>query len=352
MRVVWWLCVCACLAHAGEWRFDGAVHFDEKVDDNLELSSPEADATDPPIDFVSELGLAGRAVFEDPSWDTDLALRLRGDLPARNTERGRIYWSPDVYVGWRLAPRHVISLSGQSDCLAEPAGDAAGVCRTYTGTAWRWHFHDDWQLRLGIEDYETTYFAGDKLSYSGSGPFLEVRAQVSDRLATWVRGSFFRYHNVFELDSDEAPQDGRHALGELGIDWIPGGGISLLLTGQYQRDDAKTEVRQVGVRAVLDDALDPVAEFNYEKLRGTALATWRANETFTFGAYGEVVRLEFTDGPERRDLRWLASGWARAALTDSGMSARLRLLTRRNQSTEDAADYTNYIVSIGLEQRW
>lgn len=342
----------AAVAHAGAWEFGGGAHTLAKYDDDRELSSPQSRTREERADFVTELGLDGRGLFQDPRWEVDLALRFRGDLPARRTDGARLYATHELYTGLRLAPTHLLSVSSQIDCFGEPWGTGDGVCRTYRAFAWRLRFADVWHLRMGLEHSDTKHFADKGPTWSGGGSFVELRVRMSESLAAWVRGTAFGYHSALLGDSEEGPEDGGRAVGGGGIEWDPGAGVALLLSGEYQFDDSDAARREPGGRVAPDEMLELDAEFNHHRVRGTALLTWRAGDTWSYGAYGEYTRVDFTGSPARLDHRWMASGWVRMALTDSGLSARLRYLTRRNHSSDDAAEYVNNVVSLGLEQRW
>jgi hypothetical protein len=80
-------------------------------------------------------------------------------------------------------------------------------------------------------------------------------------------------------------------------------------------------------------------------------ATWRINNRFTVGGYGELLRIGFFDShgtedrePDRIDVRWLTTVFVKARLTDSGLAARVRYLNRHNDSTAPDEAFVNHIV--------
>ncbi len=340
----------------GPWSAE--VHVAEKYDDNLDLSAQEAASGEARADFVTEVGLGGRGAWDWRRWSLDAGLRLAGDLPAGQPEHPRLYLSRDLDVGVRFSKNHALSLSDQGDCFMEVGTEAFDLCRTYLTVGWLWTLAERWQLHLGQEFQDTSYFSAKGRNYSGSGLFLEVRMPWSHRFEAWLRGAGIGYIGALHARTKKGkggPHGGGRLTTDLGVDWMLGGGVSLLLTGQYQWDEAESELRQFDRTHLPDHVLEADAQFNFHKVRGTLLVTWRANETFTFGGYGEVVHLDFLPAkglPDRVDLRWMASGWLRAALTDSGLGAKLRYLFRRNHSTVEAESFQNQIIYLGLEQRW
>ncbi len=356
------LCLPAQAQNDAGWRFEADLRLGEKYDDNLDLSSQEDPTAEPEADFLTELGFGGRMAHTFKRWEVDIALRLRGDLPNTRPKRARLYTGTEAYFGLRIAPEHTLSISEQGDCFVEPQDTAFSVCRSFKSMAWAWAFAERWQLRLGVEHNDAIYFADRDLSYDSGGPFLELRMPWSYAFTAWIRGAFIAYHGAFRAqtgDREGGPTEGARGGAELGIDWSLGHGVSLLATAQIQLDQSDSDLLEVGRSDLQDQSLESDAEFNFRKARGTFLASWRLNPTFDTGLYGEFIRIAFLEsplrdagGPDRLDLRWMASAWLGMKLDDSGLGAKLRYLIRRNHSTVDAEDYQNQILYLGLEQRW
>lgn len=343
-------------AQAPEWAGSLTLRLSEKYDNNVDLSALERAETRR-ADMVTEFGMAARAARTSARWDVDLGLRLRVDVPVREADRLRIYSSPDAFVAWQFATNHSLSLNTVGSCFSELFDDRFDVCRNLWGLAWRWSISDRFVLRLGIEKQDAYYFDTDALDYASNGPFVELRLPWSYDLLTWARLSLMVYDGA--LRSGTTIDDGHRTTAEIGVDWSPIPSVSVIATAQIQKDDAEAPVRQFGGPDFPDDALETDAQFNYFKGRATLLGTWRINNRFTVGADAEILRIGFYEAvikgeeePDRVDIRWLWSSFVKMRLTDSGLAARLRYLTRHNNSSARGASFENNIYSLGIEQRW
>lgn len=360
----WGLCsflLWASTAGAQEsgWQLDGAARVAEKYDNNLDLTALES-PQEKSADAVTELGGRVQGSYTGSAWDLNLGGRLRGDMPNSTPSRTRLYVASDVYIAWQFATNHSLSFQSQGDCFAQFDDGALNVCRVDNAIAWRWAIGERLVLRLGIEDHEALYFGDADLDYSINGLFLEVRVPWSYRFSVWARADALSYHQFFkgQTEAEEEADEGDRASLELGFDWVPTSGLTIVGLVQGKVDESNNPRRQVGGPDFPDNTLDTDAQFNFRKVRATLLTSWRIHPKWRLGAFGEVLRIAFFDVPDpidaepaRVDVRWLLSGWLSYALTDQD-HVQLQYLVRQNHSSEPGLDFDNQIISLGIERRW
>jgi len=350
------------LAQPSGWNVAGQLGLGEKYDDNVDLSTREDPSGVVRGEPVTELhaGVAGGYLGE--AFDIDARMKLRIDEPNLRPKRARLYTEGELYLAYRFSARHAVSFASFTDCFLEPDDGAFDVCRGHATLAWRAALTEAWRLQVGTESLHAEYFQTTTLSYDTVGAFFELRYLDGHRLSYWARGTAAAYHGAFRAQASDvlsAPSDGLRMSHDLGVDWVGSGGVTLLGTLRLELDNSpETGLQTVDGTSLADDDLETDAQFNYRKLRGTTLLSWRLDTTWTLGAYGEAIVISFVKDPlgrandtERRDFRYLVSASAAAALTDA-LTAKLRGSVRQNISSVDSEDYVNRILYLGVEYRW
>lgn len=358
--LIYWGCMLwASAAGAQEtgWAFDRHVRIAEKYDNNLDLTALES-PRETRADAVTELGGRLQGTYTGSTWELSLGGRLRGDMPNSSPSRTRLYSASDVYLAWQFTTNHSLSYQSQGDCFAQFDDNALNVCRVDNAIAWRWAIGERFVMRLGIEDHEALYTGSADLDYSVSGLFLELRVPWSYRFSIWTRIDALTYHQAFKGQSEDDEDEGDRASIELGFDWVPTSGLTIVGLVQGKVDESNNRVRQVGGPDFPDNTLDTDAQFNFRKARATLLTSWRMHPKWRLGAFAEVLGIAFFDVPDpidvepsRTDVRWLLSGWLSYALTEQD-HVQLQYLMRQNHSSEPGLDFDNQIISLGIERRW
>lgn len=351
------------------WHVEGTTGLTEKYDDNLDLTAEEVSGDHVREAFAPQLDGQVRWGYAGDSLEFEHQLRLRFEFPDHDPSQLRFYEDDELYLGYDLNDRHTLSLTNLSDCFADVDDGRFDVCRDNILLAHRWAFATDWRLQWGLELHHAEY--GDELpepvrnsalDYSSVGPFAEVRYLQSYQLSYWTRLTGMAYTGAFRSqvsDTTTAPSEGVRFGQDLGLDWV-GNTLSVFAIAGIEFDDSpETDLQTVDGTPLRDDDLETDAQFNYHKVRASLLGTWRLDETWTFGAYAEVINLSFvkktleTAGelPDREDLRYLTSGWAAVRLSDP-LSVKLRLTYRENRSTVRSESYQNFIGALGVEYAW
>ena len=362
-RIAWILGLCGLISSASAQglNFGAELGLGEKYDDNLDLSGRGDPAEKLRAASVTEGSLGGRLTYTNDPFDLELRMKLRADVPASWGET-RLYSEGEIYGSYAFDMEHSVTLLSLADCFSDYNDATYDVCREHFTLAWRWAFDDAWRLQAGLESLSADYINTEALTYSTIGLFSEIRYLYSYRLSYWARATAHLYIGAFRAQTGdvlEAPAEGFRISYDLGIDWMNGRGLSVLGGVRAEADESpKTALHTVDGTSLSDDDLETDWQFNYRKLRGTLLLSWRLSETWMVGTYAEMIGLLFVrrtlpeaELPDRRDLRYLVAAWAGLNLTQS-LTLKARLSIRQNHSTVPSEAYINRIGFLGLEQRW
>jgi hypothetical protein len=344
-----------------------------KYNSNLDLANSDR-VGDLKDSFISEL--TGRAELKRrlaDNWAAEAQLSSLANLH-RDYAEENWYFSRGRAALRRRTDAGAVELSSEMRYFTVPDGDDFDFLRNVALATYRHRLSPLLHIRGGYENIVTRYPNSRTFDYTVNGAFVELRHRWSFDLSTYYQLDLQVYKGSASpqdaQDQVSSPEEGRRQTVRLGFDWVFRGTQALSGTYSAQVDKAELGVNEIGDFEGHEGSQDSEAEFDLLKQKATLLYSVPLSRRLVLSIYNEVIHktfddqeLEFEDEdghevePEgdptiiqegRADLLFLSSSYLRVKIRPR-LSLKVRYLFRMNASSEGDRDYTNHILSVGLD---
>ncbi|MEW6443519.1 MAG: hypothetical protein AB1640_21475 [bacterium] len=358
----------ACGESEEEQVVSGRLSVAGKYDSNVDLLSgdlPEDAEPDEEIDEAFMTELSALLLLQPrlaPPWRLEVELYGLGDLHVEAMGDSWYTARGNLSLGYGLGAS-TISLLNEGRYLSEPDDTEFDNYRNTASLVWTHVFSDLWQARLGYESIVHVYPESDFFNYHADGGFVEARNTWTPTFSTYYAYHFHYYQGTGDSGPDEtlgSPESSNRHTVEVGFESFLAGKGPLLGTYTFQADDSSGKgAAQIGEIRGEDENLEPEAEFDFIKHKGTLLYSHELSDRLTLSLYGELIHKTYSDladnedghGRERTDTLLLSSVWLTVRLHGEWY-LKPRYLYRMNQSTFDSEDFQDHIAYLGLEYRF
>ena len=346
-----------------------------KYNSNLDLENSDT-AENLKDTFIGEV--TGRAELKwrlAQKWAAEAQLSSLANLH-QDHSRENWYFSRGRFALRRRTDAGAIELSSELRYFTVPDGDDFDFLRNVALATYRHRLSPLWHIRGGYENIATRYPNSRSFDYTVNGAFVELRHRWSFDLSTYYQLDLHVYKGTAspqdQADQVSSPEDGRRQTVRLGFDWLFGGNQALSGTYSAQADEADLGVNEIGDFEGHEGSQDSEAEFDLLKQKATLLYSVPLSRRLVLSSYNEVIHkifedqeVEFEDEDEdededrpegdppilqegRTDFLFLSSTYLRVKPRPR-LALKVRYLFRMNASSESPRDYTNHILSVGVD---